>query len=140
MRIITFTFLIALLLNIAACEPMPNGGIPFYLQCDSVTLQTDYFTQGDNSQGISDIWVESGSKNFGAYELPAQLPVLDEGAITFVVSAGVKQSGQSAIRVIYPFYQTDTFTITAQAENIYKHTPTFRYKDATKFAFHSRRF
>ena len=135
MRLLFFSFLLALLLSIAACEPMPNGGIPFYLQCDSVTLQTDYFTQGDNSQGISDIWVESGSKNFGAYELPAQFPVLDEGEVSFVVSAGVKQSGQSGIRVVYPFYQTDTFTITATSGNVYKHTPTFRYKDAAKFTF-----
>lgn len=113
---------------------MPNDGIPFYMQVDSLVLTTDPTTEGENTHAISDIWVEAGSENLGAYGLPINFPVLQEGDVRFLISAGIKESGQSGIRVIYPFYQPDTFTINAQREGRYKRIPRFRYKTGAQFA------
>lgn len=113
---------------------MPNDGVPFYLQVDSLVLITDPTTQGENSHGITDIWVEAGSENLGAYGLPVNFPVLQDGNVRFLISAGVKESGQSGIRVIYPFYQPDTFTINAQREGRYMRIPQFKYKQGAQFA------
>jgi len=135
MRTFFLFFSVVLLLSISSCDPMPNGGVPFYVHCDSVALLTDYNSQGANSQNISDIWVENGNQNLGAYELPAKFPVLASGNTSFVVSAGIKQSGQAGIRVIYPFYQSDTFSLNAEDGKVYKQTPVFRYKEAAKFPF-----
>lgn len=114
---------------------MPNDGVPFYLQVDSLVLNTDPTTQGENTHGISDIWVEAGSENLGAYGLPINFPVLQEGDVRFLISAGIKESGQSGIRVIYPFYQPDTFTLNAEREGRYTRIPQFKYKVGAQFAF-----
>ena len=115
------------------CKPMPNDGVPFYLKIDSVEVKDINATK--YTHGIRDVWVEADASNLGAYELPANFPVLKEGSVRFVVSAGVEQSGQSGFRVIYPFYTTDTFTLKADRAQQYIRTPTFKYIDGCEFKF-----
>lgn len=112
---------------------MPNGGIPFYLQVDSVKVLTNYNTQGASTHNISDIWVEANSSNLGVYEYPVQFPVLLDGSVSLLINAGIKESGQSNIRVFYPFYLPDTVTLNVQTGETYSYTPKFRYKPATRF-------
>jgi hypothetical protein len=119
----------------SSCKPMPNGGIPFYMKMDSVVVNSDYPDEGANTENVSDVWVEVGADNLGAYEMPCNFPVLQENNVRFVVSAGVLESAQSGLRVIYPFYTPDTFSFAAARGEQYNHTPTFAYKDATTFSF-----
>lgn len=114
---------------------MPNDGVPFYLQVDSVRLITSVDSQGVAQINVSDIWIEAGNENRGAYELPANVPILQQGPVRFLINAGIKQSGQSGIRVTYPFYLPDTFTIDAQPGSTYTYTPTFRYAAGTRYPF-----
>lgn len=113
---------------------MPNDGIPVYMAMDSVQVITTT-GQGVGSHNITDVWVEANAVNAGAYELPCNFPVLQENDIRFVVSAGIKESGQSGVRVIYPFYTTDTFSIVGVRGEKYKHKPVFKYVNATQFSF-----
>jgi hypothetical protein len=127
--------LFALLLSLfSGCKPMPNDGIPFFLAVDSVQLNTQT-VQGLNTHRIRDIWVEANAGNLGAYERPANFPVLAEGDVRFVISAGIEQSGQSGYRVIYPFYTTDTFTLNAKRGEKYTRIPQFKYKAGCAFKF-----
>ena len=128
-------FVIVAVLCFAGCKPMPNEGIPFYMKIDSVKLVTNYSVEGNNSQNITDVWVEANTDNLGAYELPCNFPVLQENDVRFVISAGIKESGQSGVRVNYPFYEPDTFTLVATRGNKYSHVPVFKYKAATVFSF-----
>ncbi|MCS6934698.1 MAG: hypothetical protein NZM35_06080 [Chitinophagales bacterium] len=122
------------------CKPMPNEGVPFYLRIDSVLLVTAGDSQGVSSHLISDVWVEANATNLGAYELPAYFPVLEENEVRMVISAGVKQSGQAGVRVVYPFYDTDTFTLQAERTKVYNRVPVFRYKPLARFAFRCEDF
>lgn len=113
---------------------MPNDGIPIYMAMDSVKVVTGV-GQGVGSHNITDVWVEANAVNVGAYELPCNFPVLQENDVRFVVSAGIKESGQSGVRVIYPFYTTDTFSIVGVRGEKYFHKPVFKYVNATQFSF-----
>lgn len=133
-----FFFLFAIcisLFQLSSCKT-PNDGIPFYMQCDSVTVVTSIAdSQGVNSKNISDVWVEANTDNLGAYELPCNFPVLQENTVRFVLSAGVHQSGQAGVRVIYPMYSVDTFSISATRAGRYSHTPVFKYKNGVRYTF-----
>lgn len=110
---------------------MPNDGIPFYISMDSVKVLDAGNTEV--SHGIVDVWVEANNDNIGAFGLPCNIPVLQQNDVRFVVSAGIKESGQSGVRVIYPFYNTDTFSITAIPGTQYSHKPVFKYVSAAQF-------
>lgn len=132
---IMFILCFLALVGFYGCKPLPNDGIPFYLKTDSVALYTTGDSQGVNTHNISDLWVEANATNLGVYEMPAWFPVLEENEVRMVISAGVKQSGQSGVRVVYPFYQTDTFTLNAKRGETFTHYPVFKYKTGTRFAF-----
>lgn len=131
---------LAIVLAAGSCNKMPNNGIPFYMRMDSAVVVTDNSTQGSNSHNITDVWVEANTDNLGAYKMPVNFPVLQQGTTRFTVSAGIAESGQSGVRVIYPFYNVDTFTLNATPTQSYSHTPTFRYVAGTKFSFSPQDF
>lgn len=120
---------------ITSCKKMPNDGIPFYMQIDTAVVITNNSTEGANSHNITDVWVEANTDNLGAYKMPCNFPVLQENSTRFTISAGIAESGQSGVRVIYPFYTVDTFSINASRQEQYTHVPTFRYKPGTQFSF-----
>lgn len=117
----------------ASCKKMPNDGVPFYLQIDTATVRIDNPSFGANTHNITDVWVEANTDNLGAYKIPCNFPVLQENATRFTLSAGISESGQSGVRVIYPFYTVDTFTINASRGEQYSHVPVFKYLPGTKF-------
>lgn len=125
---------LAILFFSPACKPMPNDGVPFFLKVDTVFV-VDSTGTDTLSERITDIWAETKSTNLGAFERPCSIPVLEEGAVSFILTPGIYQSGQSAVRVNYPFYAPDTFTLQAERGQMYTRKPVFRYIKATKVAF-----
>lgn len=117
-----------------SCRQIPNDGIPFYMKMDSAVLVTNSGNEGANTHGITDVWVEANASTLGAFEMPINFPVLIENEVRFVFNPGIKESGQTNSRVIYPFYQPDTFTLNAKRGNFYSHTPVFRYKSGAVFS------
>jgi hypothetical protein len=113
---------------------MPNDGVPIYMAMDSVKVNVGT-GQGVGSHNITDVWIEANADNVGAFELPCNVPVLQENDVRFVVNAGIKESGQSGVRVNYPFYTEDTFSIVGVRGERYKHKPAFRYVNSTQFSF-----
>lgn len=120
-----------LLLGLLSCN---KGGIPFYLGINRVEVLPQNPNidnpQGDTTQAVTDVWVQTTGENLGAYQMPCSFPVLEQNYVHFLVNAGVWESGQQEIRVIYPFYTTDTFSIDATPTGQYKRTPVFSYLPA----------
>jgi hypothetical protein len=122
-------FLSIAFLFFSGCKPMPNDGVPFYLRIDSVAVE------GNRTHQILDVWAEANSTDLGAYELPCNFPVLEENEVRMTLSAGIAESGQMGVRVNYPFYLPDTFTLNAVRANQYSRSPVFRYRASSIFAF-----
>ena len=134
----TFLFITAiagLLLTISSCNPLPNNGVPIYLQIDSPKVVVTNPTLGSSSSSIPGVWATTGSHNLGAYEMPVTIPVLGGGGISFAVSAGIYDNGVVNAPVEYPFYAPDTFTIqNALPGHVYHHKPTYNYYSYTQTA------
>lgn len=109
------------------CHNLPNNGVPIYLHIDSPTVVSAY-PLGSDSNYIPDVWVTSGSENIGAFEMPATIPVLAGGNVSFAISAGIWDNGTVAAPVQYPFFRPDTFTIlNAVPGHAYHHKPVYHY-------------
>jgi hypothetical protein len=130
-----YSIVLLFICSLPSCKQEPNGGIPFYMKMDTVILNVTA-GQGANTQGIADVWVQTLSTNLGAYELPCNFPVLEQGNVSFLVQAGILVDGEYASPIPYPFYQPDTFTVlNATPGSKYTQVPKFSYKAATNFVF-----
>ncbi|MDP4281666.1 MAG: hypothetical protein Q8867_05895 [Bacteroidota bacterium] len=98
-------FLFATLLTQVSCEKFSGSQtVPAYIHIDSITLTTDYATQGSASHSITDAWVYVDDDLVGAFQLPATFPVLKEGKHKVTIKAGIKKNGIATTRDAYPFY------------------------------------
>jgi hypothetical protein len=117
-----------LLLFAPGCTKIPNGGVPIYVQIDSPSVAYDGGAFGSASFRIPDVWAETGATNLGAYEMPVRIPVLAQGTVPMLVSAGIYDNGIVSQRASYPFYRPDTFTIqNAVPGQVYVHHPVYHY-------------
>jgi hypothetical protein len=125
----------SLLFTISSCNPLPNNGVPIYLQIDSPKVVVTNPLLGSSSSSIPGVWATTGSHNLGAYEMPVTIPVLGGGGISFAVSAGIYDNGVVSAPVEYPFYAPDTFTIqNAIPGHVYHHKPIYNYYSYTQYA------
>jgi hypothetical protein len=112
LHILAFSLFLLLLLAQTSCEKFSGSQtIPAYLKIDSISLSTDYSTQGTARHSITDAWVYVDGELIGAFQLPAHFPVLKQGTHNLMVFPGVKQDGIAATRVSYPFYNVINKTI-----------------------------
>lgn len=110
--------------------------VPSYIRIDSVGLTTEYDVQGTASHNITDAWLIVNNKLIGTFELPAIIPVLEEGPQKVEVRAGVKQNGISGTRIPYPFYKpfvVEDFML--YPDSVVKIDVTVEYYDETFFAW-----
>jgi len=105
----------------------PEESIPTYINIQEINLNTDYNSEGSNSKNISDAWVFIDDEFIGGYQLPATFPVLKEGEHVLKVQAGIKNSGATALRLDYPFYETFEQKVTLTPEQTITITPTVEY-------------
>ena len=93
------------ILSFTACDIInPSEKIPAYLHIDSFDLKGRYDSVGSVSHSIKDVWVIVDNEFIGAFELPADIPILKEGIHTVKLNAGIKENGISNTRLIYPFF------------------------------------
>jgi hypothetical protein len=127
------------LLLVTSCEKFSGDQtVPAYLDIDSIYLSTDYYTQGTNSQKITDAWVAVDDVPIGAFELPARFPVLNSGKHKVSVYPGIKKNGIAATRTIYSFYNPvvkeltltpDSTTRLGVLKSTYQSTTVFPWKE-----------
>lgn len=94
-----------LLFAMLSCEKFTGDQtIPSYISIKSISINSDYSTQGTNSSLITDAWVYVDDEFLGAYELPARIPVLKTGSHQVTVFPGIKKNGIASTRTNYTFY------------------------------------
>ncbi|MCB9226623.1 MAG: hypothetical protein H6578_05585 [Chitinophagales bacterium] len=127
---IFYLFLLLVILN--SCEKSPNGGVPSYVQIDSVILNTNA-AQGSNQNGINTLWIESEGEEIGTFEFPTIVPALVQGNREIIINAGVYVNGDYFNREIYPAYKPYTANVNFKLKDTLKITPQFEYYEDVGF-------
>ena len=122
------TYLVALLI-ISACQKEETDGTPAYIKIDNITISNTTITQN-----ITDVWVYIDDQLQGAYELPANFPVLAVGEHKLRVKAGIKSNGIASSRIAYPFYTSFIDTVIFTPDQRITVNPTVSYLDSAHFA------
>jgi hypothetical protein len=118
LHISSVSFFLLTLLTQTSCEKFAGSQtIPAYIKIDSISLGTDYATQGTALNNIEDAWVYVDGTLIGTFQLPAKFPVLYQGVHELKVFAGVKKDGIATTRIAYPFYKGIVKTISLTADS-----------------------
>ena len=107
---------------------------PSWVTIESVSLQTDEVSEGDNTHAITDLWVFKNNEALGVWEVGSTFPVLGEGSSNFIFRAGIKKNGIAASRTQYPFYEQFTIDLDLVKGDTFVVTPVFTYKEGAEFA------
>jgi hypothetical protein len=128
-------FIIVTLSLLAGCSKTTIDEIPSYIAIDTTSINVASL-QGTASQKISDTWVYADNELIGAFEVPAQFPVLKNGSSELSIFAGIRLNGINETRAPYPFYEKITRTVNLEREKITDlgHLK-FSYVVGTKFAW-----
>jgi len=104
-----------------------------WLKIEKINLITNTTTEGENSDNITDAWVFMDNQPLGVWELPCEIPILDDGKHSFVIYGGIKINGVNATRIKYPFFKTGDFDLTLVKGETVSYTPTVSYKSNINF-------
>lgn len=116
-----------------SCELInPDEKIPSFIHIDSLSLSTTG-AQGSNDHHLLDAWVYENENLLGAYELPAEIPVLQEGSNSIRIRPGIKVSGQVGTRSINPFMTDFLGDVTLYPDSHVTINPTFSYRSWVTF-------
>lgn len=97
--------LLPALLLLGSCNLInPEEPLPGYIHIEEFDVSF-LPGQGTSSEKITEIWVYANEKIIGVYDLPADVPVLENGPVDFLFFAGIKNNGVSRTRIRYPFYK-----------------------------------
>ncbi|MEQ9187090.1 MAG: hypothetical protein RLP15_05095 [Cryomorphaceae bacterium] len=111
--------------------------IPAWIRIDSMSLvDNPDVNEGELSHNITDAWVFIDDELIGIFELPTEVPILDEGNHELLIGPGIKVSTISTLRDNYLFYNaysTKVKLIPGEKETI---TPIVSYRDeSTNFTY-----
>lgn len=113
-------------LGFSSCKKFKGDQtVPAYIRIESISMTTDYETQGAPSTNITDAWVYINNEAIGAYELPASFPVLAKGLTEVRVDPGIKLNGIAGLRTPYPFYKPivqEVYLVEGEEVNLNKDT------------------
>ena len=121
-----------IILSIISCE-RDDETIPSYISISSFNLNTDPSIEGSNTNNITDVWVYANDQFRGAYELPANIPLLHKGNTNLKIFAGIKDNGISGTRVRYHFYKSYEEDVFLTQDSITEIIPQFEYLDNIDF-------
>jgi hypothetical protein len=96
--------LIVFVSQIGCKKTIDPSEIPSYIYINNINLLT-LSGEGTNKHGITDAWIYVDGKSVGVFELPARIPILNEGNKEIWIYGGIKKDGISSTRTKYPFYQ-----------------------------------
>lgn len=125
---------ILLLSLFSSCSLLPPEEAYFgYLKIPAVSLNSSKVS-GFPSHNIRDVWVYGDEQALGVYNLPSQIPVLSTGVpTTFRVRGGIKQNGNNATSIEYPFYNDVVFSQKIAEDETHTKSMIFSYKDEAIF-------
>jgi hypothetical protein len=134
LKFLRYSIFLFIVMVSSTCSKIVNDGIPSYIYIDTIGLESDILTQGYCSIHAPVVWVDAGGVDMGAWELPALIPILKDGEMNIIISAGVKKA---AISDFYrsPFYDIFTKKITLTKTKIDTVIPIVKYSPRTSFLF-----
>ncbi len=110
----------------------PSEPVPAYIHIHEPKLITQS-AQGSSSENITNYWLFVNNQAQGVYNRTGNIPIISEGETKLAFLAGIKENGISNLRVVYPFYTSDTITTVLSPNGILDVYPTFRYIIGTQF-------
>jgi len=133
-----FGLLLFLPVVFAGCNIInPAEPQPTYVRVDSVQFVSQNPTvTGGSTARITSVFATYDGEVIGTFRLPARIPVLAGDGGTLRLEAGVFNSGNPELQLLYPFYApADVPLTTAQAGTTIPVVPVFRYYDSVQFVF-----
>lgn len=127
--------LICLVLScLSSCDVInPAEPTPAYIHIDSISLNTDYNTEGSRTNNFTDSWIYVNGIYLGAYEFPFTVPVLAEGLNKISIRAGIQDNGISGSRSAYSKVLTYDTSLTLLSNQTFIINPVVRYLTGTAF-------
>ncbi len=98
--------LFALVIALLSCNA-EDEKIPSYLYLDKFSF-TVRQQEGSSHQNLTDGWLYVNGNYYGAYQLPATIPVLEEGNCEVVLFPGYRQDGRITNTFRYSFLESFT--------------------------------
>lgn len=80
-----------------------DGEVPAYVELSSFNLTTGP-GEGSASHKITDAWVFVEGQSIGAYQIPAEVPIIGDGPTKLDIFPVIKENGVQAFSIMYPFY------------------------------------
>lgn len=92
-----------LVCSIISCsEEKLRAKKPVYISIPELLVSTTYNIEGTSHQKITTVWMEINNESVGAFEMPANIPViLKEGLNKITIYEGISMNGIGASRAIY---------------------------------------
>ena len=132
----TFKYILPLLgiLTFLSCDVVnPEESVPSFLYIEPFEFEAD-IEQGTSDQKFPFVELISGTEHFGIYALPARIPLLKEGNISFDIFPVISENGISGFPRTYnaiQFDQIEADLILTETDTI---KPSVRYKEGLTFA------
>lgn len=110
---------------------------PTYIAIDSFDFQGNTNITGSNSHRINSVFVFLNNQSVGIYDLPATFPVIMDKPGRLMFIAGVNYNGMRSYQLQYPFYLSDTVTLSpsTSAGETRHIVPVIHYNPAVKFSY-----
>lgn len=119
---------LGVLLACSACSLFEgNDSLPAYLELQGATIEVDYGRSFSSTLGIKDLWIERQDELIGIYRIPSIVPFLPNENQRFLITGGIFESGLSALRTPYPFWQPNSIEIPVGTLDTFNLAPTFKY-------------
>ncbi|NNC82427.1 MAG: hypothetical protein HKN79_02540 [Flavobacteriales bacterium] len=99
--------LLGLLLLGLSCDLInPNEEEVSFLRIEEIGLEVRNggIEEGSPSEKIIDVWLNVNDELIGAYEMPVDIPILNQGPVDIKIFGGIQINGLSTERTRYPFY------------------------------------
>lgn len=131
MRFKTFIYTSFILVGLASssCELInPDERIPGFLCIDTIAINPGV-NQGTDMHDIVDAWVYANEELVGVYELPANVPILNNGPTEIRIEPGIKVNGQAAARWGNEFYLDFEQTINIFPDSVICVSPVLPYEN-----------
>ena len=127
-QVITVFLMLSLIWGCDKAEP-----IPAYIRIQSFTIGAS--AGGNTMHEVTEGWVYVNGELLGGFHLPAEIPVLVEGAAEVQIFPGVKVNGLNSSPGIYPMFKRHIANVTLTAGETTSIQPTTEYQDNRIFAF-----
>lgn len=115
---------LVLAISILSCNPDEQD--PSFIYVDQFSFSTGP-GEGTDSEKFTEIWAYANDQVIGVFDLPARIPVLNQGNTEISLFAGIKNNGISTTRIKYPFIEGEYYNLNLTPLSVDTLRPQFKY-------------